>query len=140
MQCKNNGLGRNSTWDLINRDAKQTGAKVTARAGPLFVSSVGFICGWICIIPSGTPWELAESRSSLKYVCVIFKNSHFCLTENTTRLFFDYADHEYEGSTLFRNVFFLWRCYPTRVMASSFLRFLEHTQRRNTVGRTPLDE
>jgi len=36
--------------------------------------------------------------------------------------------------------FFLWRCDLTRVMASSFLRFLEHTQRRTTVGRTPLDE
>jgi len=36
--------------------------------------------------------------------------------------------------------FLLWRCDPTRVMASSFLRFLEHTQRRITVGRTPLDE
>ena len=35
---------------------------------------------------------------------------------------------------------FLWRCDPTRAMASSFLRFLEHTQRRTTVGRTPLDE
>jgi hypothetical protein len=32
--------------------------------------------------------------------------------------------------------FFLWRCDPTRVMASSFLRFLDHTQRRTTVGRT----
>ena len=36
--------------------------------------------------------------------------------------------------------FFLWRCDPTRVMASSFLRFLDHTQWRTTVGRTPLDE
>jgi len=36
--------------------------------------------------------------------------------------------------------FFLWRCDPTRVMASSFFRFLDHTQRRTTVGRTPLDE
>jgi hypothetical protein len=35
---------------------------------------------------------------------------------------------------------FLWRCQPTRVMAYSFLRFLDHTQRRTTVGRTPLDE
>ena len=35
---------------------------------------------------------------------------------------------------------FLWRCDPMRVMASSFLRFLDHTQRRITVGRTPLDE
>ena len=34
----------------------------------------------------------------------------------------------------------LWRCGPTRAMASSFLRFLDHTQRRNTVGRTPLYE
>ena len=36
--------------------------------------------------------------------------------------------------------FFLWRCDPTRVMASLFLMFLDHTQRRTTVGRTPLDE
>ena len=36
--------------------------------------------------------------------------------------------------------FFLWCCDPTRVMASSFLRFLDHTQRHTTVGRTPLDE
>ena len=35
---------------------------------------------------------------------------------------------------------FLWHCNPTRVMATSFLRFLDHTQRRTTVGRTPLDE
>ena len=34
----------------------------------------------------------------------------------------------------------LWRCGPTRAMASSFLRFLNHTQRRIAVGRTPLDE
>jgi len=37
-------------------------------------------------------------------------------------------------------LFFLWRYDPTRVMASSFTRFLDHTQRRTTVGRTPLDE
>ena len=36
--------------------------------------------------------------------------------------------------------FLLWHCDPMRVMASSFLRFLDHTQRRTTVGRTPLDE
>ena len=36
--------------------------------------------------------------------------------------------------------FLLWRCDPTRFMASSFLKFLDHTQRRITVGRTPLDE
>ena len=35
---------------------------------------------------------------------------------------------------------FLWCCGPMRAMASSFLRFLDHTQWRITVGRTPLDE
>ena len=35
---------------------------------------------------------------------------------------------------------FLWRCGPTWAMAYSFLRVLNHTQRRITVGRTPLDK
>ena len=30
--------------------------------------------------------------------------------------------------------------FQTRVMASSFLRFLDHTQRRTKVSRTPLDK
>jgi hypothetical protein len=37
-------------------------------------------------------------------------------------------------------LFFLWGCDPTQVMSSLFLRFLDHTQRCTTVGRTPLDE
>ena len=41
---------------------------------------------------------------------------------------------------LYKSIFlFLWRCGPKRAMASSFLGFLDHTQRRITVGRTPLD-
>ena len=36
--------------------------------------------------------------------------------------------------------FVLWLCGPPRAMASSFLRFLDHTQRRTTVCRTSLDE
>jgi len=36
--------------------------------------------------------------------------------------------------------FFMWRCGPTRAMASSFLRFLDRTQRRSTVGRTSLEK
>ena len=35
---------------------------------------------------------------------------------------------------------YFWRCDPTRAMASSFRRFLDRTQRRTAVGRTPLDE
>jgi hypothetical protein len=33
-----------------------------------------------------------------------------------------------------------WRNSPQWARASSFMRFLDHTQRRITVGRTPLDE
>jgi hypothetical protein len=36
--------------------------------------------------------------------------------------------------------FFFWLCSPARAMSPSFTRFLDHTQRRVTVGRTPLDE
>jgi len=41
---------------------------------------------------------------------------------------------------LYISIIFLWRCGPTRAMASSFLLFLDHTQRHTTVGRTSLDE
>ena len=37
------------------------------------------------------------------------------------------------------NFVFLWHCGPTRPMAS-FMRFIDHTQRRTAVGTTPLDE
>jgi len=51
----------------------------------------------------------------------------------------DYISCVMSGFIL-RIFFPLWRCGPTRAMASSFLRFLGHTQRRITFGRTPLDE
>jgi hypothetical protein len=37
-------------------------------------------------------------------------------------------------------LFFLWRNSPPWARASSFMRFLDHTQRRTTFGRTPLDK
>jgi len=36
--------------------------------------------------------------------------------------------------------FFSQRCGPTQAMTSSFMRFLDNTQRRIIAGRTPLDE
>ena len=42
-------------------------------------------------------------------------------------------------SVIFSFAFPTWLCGPTRAKAS-VLRFLDHTQRRITVGRTPLDE
>ena len=37
-------------------------------------------------------------------------------------------------------VFLLWRDSPQWAMASPVTRFIDHTQRRTTVGRTPLDD
>jgi hypothetical protein len=45
------------------------------------------------------------------------------------------ADVIRQGSFLFT-----WVCGPARARASTFLRFLYHTQRRTTVGSTPLEE
>jgi len=47
-----------------------------------------------------------------------------------------------EERMFFRIIFlsFFWRCGPTRGMVASFMRYLDHTQRRTIVGRTPLDE
>jgi len=41
---------------------------------------------------------------------------------------------------LILSVVCFWRDSPQLARASSFTRFLDHTQRRTTVGRTPLDE
>jgi hypothetical protein len=41
---------------------------------------------------------------------------------------------------IYNIIYFSWLCSPARFMASSFTRFLDHTQRRATVGRTPMDE
>ena len=38
------------------------------------------------------------------------------------------------------NACLFWRSSPHWARASSFMRFLDHTQRCTTVGRTPLDE
>jgi len=37
-------------------------------------------------------------------------------------------------------IHFFWHNSPQWARASSFMRFLDHTQRRTTVGRTPLDK
>jgi hypothetical protein len=66
-----------------------------------------------------TPFFDAHARKTVFYL--LFKNASSNLPTNIV-------------------AFISWRCDPTRVMASSFTRFLDHTQRRSTVGRTPLVE
>jgi len=66
---------------------------------------------------------------------IVFKNNYCIPTFGP--LCTRWAKSRYTVHSIF---FLLWRCDPTRVMASWFLRFLDHTQRRTTVGSTPLDE
>ena len=81
-------------------------------------------------------YDNISQNSSQKYKCF----SRNILEKVKTHIlcsviFFCRKSYHYEIS-----FFLLWRCGPTRVMASSFTRFLDHTQRRTTVGRTPPDE
>jgi len=46
----------------------------------------------------------------------------------------------WEPGTVYRVLFVLGATAPQWARISSFTRFLDHTQRRTTVGRTPLDE
>ena len=47
---------------------------------------------------------------------------------------------EEKNTWLLSSIHYFFSCGLTRAMASSFLRFLDHTQWRITVGRIPLDE
>ena len=78
-----------------------------------------------------TLWCTANQIS--RYTCIL--TLHTCSYVKYT---YAYITATYTNIYLF--FFLLWRCDPTRVMTSSFLRFLAYTQRRTTVGRTPLDE
>jgi len=49
--------------------------------------------------------------------------------------------HPFQGQSLFVCLFVcFWRNSPQWARASSFTRFINHTQRRTAIGRTPLDE
>jgi hypothetical protein len=63
--------------------------------------------------------------------------------DGSTESMFDLYVVREPGDLIMRNpldFLFLWRCRPTRARASSITRFLDQTQRRITLGRTPLNE
>jgi len=74
------------------------------------------------------------SGSWPKWQLIAYKQS------NAIARCFHYKHCTYIHIYLFIYLFILWRCDPTRVLASSFLRYLDHTQRRITVDRTSRDE
>ena len=80
----------------------------------------------------------ADGRTDMKLI-VAYRNfanaPKNMVTEHKLKIKMEYGKIHIElrMTECFKNTFFfLWRCDPTRVMASSFLRFLDHTQRRIT--------
>ena len=71
------------------------------------------------------------TTSSVSLLCLPFSYTRIKLTNTCTWI--------YECNVITQFVCF-WRDSPQWARASSFMRFLDHTQRRTTVGRTPLDE
>ena len=71
-------------------------------------------------------WILSEDDSDEKY--------HLVKSETLN------TKHFFCGGSVCLVGCLLWRNSPQWVRASSFTRFLDHTQRRTTVDRTPLDE
>ena len=88
-------------------------------------------------------WWYNISEPSLNYpsansVKIVFHNAR--LAHKHTYV---YVDLKKYGVTI--SAWYLWEhrfflTAPQWARSSSFLRFLDHTQRRTTVGRTPLDE
>ena len=73
----------------------------------------------------------------LTFLCCRYKSHFMTIKESLQPLTQNFHKWLLTLSPLF---FLLWRCDPTRVIATSFTMFLDHTQRRTTFGRTPLNE
>ena len=84
--------------------------------------------------------RVEEISRHTKKACWSQKQFSFSFAGDRVRFHIQQAKKKAFASPISRYFFFLWRCGPTRAMASSFLRFLDHTQRRITVGTTPLEE
>jgi hypothetical protein len=87
-------------------------------------NSLSVTAPWSVLGPSGL---LSDKRRRFFPFTVKWSRCQYVLT-----LILNYCSQ--------KHFFFLWRCNRRRAMTSSFLRFLDHTQRRITVSRTSMDE
>ena len=88
------------------------------------------------VVSANLPWYQTVS-TQLEAAQLRFSRHHLILSPLSVLNPNIHTD--YISSCLFVCLFF-WRDIPQWARASSFTRFLDHTQRRTTVGRTPLDE
>ena len=104
--------------------------------GSLHFSKVFFLCLALIIVhlKSYFVCEILASFLSPK-LCQAWIGLHWYST-----LFVHWSDKRNLKEYFMYNFVSFWRESPQWGMASSFRKFLNYTQRRTTVGRTPLDE
>ena len=75
------------------------------------------------------------------YNMINFNNLSPALLSGQSRLWACSTNNWFQKNiSWINNLSFIWRNSSQRAMASTWTRFLDHTQRRTTFGRTPLDE
>ena len=81
-----------------------------------------------------------EERPNKPHLGILAFNSNRSLAVGYINLWLNGVSYDARFVVKVRtNIFFFWRCGPTRAM-TSFTRFLDHTQRYTTFGRISLDE
>ena len=110
----------------------------TARTLPklIVLFCVLFVCKCVLYYCHRVSTQLQTTNTYVHIYIYIYMYIHLMMNF----FWFKYWSSRPVGRFNLRRTFFLWRCLPTWVMASSFPRSLDHTKPRTTVGRTPLDE
>jgi len=100
---------------------------------------------WCCVA-----WYRRTNASNVTYSCRHSEDGNSKSLRNFGKFQTEHRCHKkrklfVQISDIFLQIavpydFFIWRDSPQWARASSFKRFLDHIKRRNTVGRTPLEE
>ena len=147
-------LGTLTSWNSLDHSRPVTGLLLLSNYVPfigkllIYITDSSFstsrllFCCHLLILLLTTIKDLlnpnTNNQSLTLYCCILYTRTAQPVARGpyatrNTLLYYPWRYYIY-------NFFFLWRCGPTSAMVSSFMRFLDHTQRRTTVGRTPLDE
>jgi len=87
-----------------------------------------------------TPYALNRESGGAKRSVWTLCTLSLLLCPRTTGTIPILYTHTHTHIYIYIYIYFLCRCGPTRAMASSFLRFLDHTATHHSVGRTLLNE
>ena len=123
------------SWRCLFYAVSAAGAVCSTLCLQLALSVLRCVCSWRCLF-----YAVSAAGAVCSTLCLQLALSVLRCVCSWRCLFYAVSAAGAVCSVGILVIFFLWRCDPTRVMASSFMRLLDHTQLRITVGRTPLDE